>query len=117
MSKDRLYLAIPFVSFSLALGSPAQATCPVPNTLTNGQVANAAQVMDNFNAVANCTVSISGSPPAGSLAVVAGPKVVGGGDLSGDVTTSGSAQTTLAPSGVAPGCQLSVLGASTRKIG
>lgn len=38
----------------------AEATCVVPNALTNGQVANATQVMGNFDAVTNC---INAPPP------------------------------------------------------
>lgn len=33
---------------------PAEAACTVPNTLTNGQTADASQVMGNFNAVTSC---------------------------------------------------------------
>jgi hypothetical protein len=39
---------------ALAYASPADATCTVPNQLTNGQIADATAVMGNFNALANC---------------------------------------------------------------
>jgi hypothetical protein len=39
----------------LATAASAQVPqCTVPNTLVNGQVADATDVMENFNAVANC---------------------------------------------------------------
>lgn len=98
---------------SLSFVGPARAQCTVPNVLTNGQVADASEVMDNFNAVAECAdeaaetadaaVVPTGSPQAGEIAVFSGGQSVTGGNLSGDVTTSGSTTTTLAPSGVTPG--------------
>lgn len=88
---------------AIACSSPASATCSVPNTLTNGQVADATQVMDNFNALGNCTVSITGASPTGSLSVISGPKTLSSGNLTGDVTTSGTTATTLSPTGVTPG--------------
>jgi hypothetical protein len=100
-NKFCLGLAV-FVS-ALALVSPANATCPVPNTLTNGQVADATQVMENFNSLGNCAVSTSGSPSNGSLSVFTGSKTVSSGNLTGDVTTSGSTATTLSATGVTAG--------------
>lgn len=85
---------------------PAAAACTVPHTLTNGQAADATEVMDNFNSVAACAdaaVQSTGTPSTGRLATFSGTHSITGGDLSGDVTTSGSAATTLAPSGVTPG--------------
>jgi hypothetical protein len=42
----------------LATAASAQVPqCAVPNTLVNGQVADATDVMENFNAVANCVDS------------------------------------------------------------
>ena len=84
----------------------AQSQCTVPNVLTNGEVADATEVMDNFNAVAACAeqaVTATGAPQAGEVAVMSGPQSVTGGDLSGDVTTAGSTVTTLADTGVAAG--------------
>lgn len=88
--------------------------CTVPNTLVNGQVADATDVMENFNAVANCVddartearaenVTHEGTPATGAIAVFTSPTGITGGDLTGDVTTSGSIATQLTPSGVAPG--------------
>ena len=48
------------------------ATCTVPNSIANGQVADAGKVMDNFNAVADCAqagVTMPGSPIVGSISV------------------------------------------------
>lgn len=88
---------------SATMGAAANAACTVPNTLTNGQVADATQVMDNFNAVADCSVSTSGSPTPGSLTIFTGTKSIGTGNLTGDVTTSGNTATTLSPTGVTAG--------------
>lgn len=86
--------------------APAFAACTVPTNLTNGQVADAMQVMDNFEAVADCAdeaVKPSGSPSTGQIATFTGAKTVGGGNLSGDVTTSGGTVTVLANTAVTPG--------------
>jgi hypothetical protein len=66
-------------------------------------VADATQVMGNFNALGNCSVSTTGSPASGSLSVFSGTTTVGPGNLTGDITTSGTTATTLSPSGVTPG--------------
>lgn len=103
MHRSRSFLAIAILASAIAWSSPVSATCPVPNTLTNGQVADAIQVMDNFNALGSCAVSTTGAPPNGSLPVFTGARTIGAGNLTGDVTTSGGITTTLAPSGVTPG--------------
>lgn len=87
----------------MAWPMPASATCSVPHTISNGQVADATQVMDNFNALGGCATSTTGSPATGSLPVFSGPNSVTTGNLTGDVTTNGTTETTLAPSGVTPG--------------
>lgn len=94
---------------SLALivrASPASAECTLPHALTNGQVADATQIMGDFNAVADCAdaaVKPTGTPSPGQIAVFSGGQSVTSGDLSGDVTTSGSAATSLTTTGVTPG--------------
>lgn len=92
---------------ALILGSAGiTASCPVPNALTNGQAADATEVMDNFNAIAACAeqgVTISGSPSAGALAVFSGTGAITSGNLSGDVSTSSGTTTTLATTGVTAG--------------
>jgi hypothetical protein len=103
MHKNRVLLAIAALASAMAWSSPASATCPVPYTLTNGQVADATQVMDNFNALGSCSVAATGSPTNGSISVFSGATTISTGNLSGDVSTSGSTVTTLAPSGVTPG--------------
>ncbi len=92
------------------LATPASAQCVVPNTLSNGQVADATDVMENFEAVADCAdavgdvaVTTTGAPASGELAVFSGTQSVTGGDLTGDVTTSGSTVATLSPTGVTAG--------------
>lgn len=99
----------------LATAASAQVPqCTVPNTLVNGQVADATAVMENFNAVAGCVddarsearaeaVTHEGTPATGEIAVFASPTGITGGNLTGDVTTSGSTATQLAASGVTPG--------------
>lgn len=99
----------------LAAAVPAAASaqaqqCTVPNPLVNGQIADATEVMENFNAIAVCAdetradaVAHEGTPTTGEIAVFTSPTGITGGDLSGDVTTAGSTATTLAPSGVTPG--------------
>ena len=90
----------------LTFAAPAHAACTVPNVITNGQVADATKVMEDFNAVAACTdeaVKPSGSPQTGAIAVISGPKTITSGNLSGDVTTSGGTATTLAATGVTAG--------------
>ena len=101
---------------SLAFGfmfatSPVSAEeCAVPHTLSNGQVADASEVMDNFNSVADCaddaaenSVTQTGTPQPGDIAVFSGDKTVTAGNLTGDVTTSGGTATTLTDTGVTPG--------------
>lgn len=88
------------------LAQPAMADCPVPNVLTNGQVADASEVMENFNTVAQCAgaaVTPTGSPQTGAIAVISGPQSVASGNLTGDVTTSDGTATTLSDSGVTAG--------------
>lgn len=96
---------------TFGLATPAEAaTCTVPEMLTNGQIADATKVMDNFDAVATCAeaaVTPSGSPANGEIAVFSGSQAIEGGDLSGDVTTSGGTATTLATTGVSAGSYLS----------
>lgn len=95
----------------LATAASAQAQqCTVPNTLVNGQVADATDVMENFNAVAACVdsarveaVTRQGTPATGAVAVFASPTSITSGNLTGDVTTTGTTATQLAPSGVTPG--------------
>jgi hypothetical protein len=99
-----LLIALPA---TLLATSPIQAaTCTVPNAISNGQVADASKIMDNFNAVADCAeggVTTTGTPTAGSIAVMSGAGTITSGNLTGDVTTSGGTATALTNSGVAAG--------------
>ena len=87
---------------ALAPAAAFAAPCTVPNTISNGQIADASKVMENFNAVAGCAVATDGTPTPGSIAVFSGPKTVTSGNLTGDVTTSGTTAT-LADTGVTAG--------------
>jgi hypothetical protein len=95
-----------FAASTPAAFVPAFAACTVPNAITNGQVADASKVMENFDALANCVdqgVKPTGTPQNGEIAVFSGSQTVTGGNLSGDVTTSGGTNTTLSDSGVTAG--------------
>lgn len=86
--------------------SPASADCLLPHAISNGQVADASRIMDNFNAVVDCAVNATqptGIPRAGEIAVFSGDKSISGGNLTGDVTTHGNTATSLAVTGVVPG--------------
>lgn len=103
-------LLLAFAIEAGAVSTPALAECTIPHALTNGQVADATQVMDDFNAVADCadavgnaSVTPTGTPATGQVAVFSGAKTVTGGDLAGDVNTSGGTATTLASTGVTAG--------------
>lgn len=98
----------------VAVPAAAQTGCPVPNVLVNGQVADATEVMENFNAIAECaetaaenSVTQTGTPQTGEIAIYSGAQTITGGDLTGDVTTSGSTVTALADSGVVAGSYVS----------
>ena len=101
--KWKLTLPIAVAVVAAIYASPAIATCPVPNTLTNGQIADATPVMGNFTAIGNCAVSTTGSPATGNLPVFSGTGSVTSGNLTGDVTTSGTTATSLSASGVTAG--------------
>lgn len=113
MTIARFAIALAALLDGAFASSAALAQCTVPNVLTNGEVADASEVMDNFNAVADCAdaaaaaldeaVKPSGMPAAGEIAVFSGEKSITGGNLSGDVSTAGGTVTTLAPTGVTPG--------------
>lgn len=103
MSKNRILPATTILVIAFAYPTSALATCTTPNTLTNGQVADASQVMGNFNALGNCATSTTGAPASGNISVFSGSNTVTAGNLSGDVTTSGSTTTSLSSTGVTPG--------------
>lgn len=59
----------------LAAGRPASAACPLPNTLTNGQTADATQVMGDLTSLKGCVDSAAtttGSPTAGQFVQFSG---------------------------------------------
>lgn len=104
--RHRLAIRLAVLVLGLALSallatSRAEAACAVPNSITNGQPADATVVMGNFNALNDCInsqVSPTGTPAAGNLSVFSGPKSVTSGNLSGDCTTAGSLAVTCTKS-------------------
>lgn len=96
--RHRLGARLLILAFTVALGAvvptgPAKAACTVPNSISNGQVADATAVMSNFNALKGCVdsaIAPSGSPAAGNLPVFSGSNTITSGNLSGDCTTAGS---------------------------
>ena len=65
VSNSRKFATMRKINFALAFGTVLVATkaafgqCVLPNQLTNGQVADATQVMANFNALGNCVTNIA----------------------------------------------------------
>ena len=53
-------LILAFAGSALSGLNPAAASCTLPYTLTNGQTADATQIMANFNALANCVITTPG---------------------------------------------------------
>jgi hypothetical protein len=98
LDRHRLALRLLALAFALVLSaffanSRAEAACTVPNTITNGQPADATVVMSNFNALNDCVntkVAPSGAPVAGNLSAFSSPNTVTSGDLTGDCTTAGT---------------------------
>lgn len=103
MSKNNLFYVMIVGACTGIFSSSAYAACPTPNILNNGQVADATDVMANFDAISNCAIAKSGSPASGNISVFSGSTTVTSGNLTGDVTTSGSTATTLSATGVTAG--------------
>ena len=107
MKNKHHFLAMAATVVALLGVSPAFAAgCAVPNTIANGQVADATRIMDNFNAVADCAeaaVTTTGTPTTGGIAVISGADTITSGNLTGDVTTLGGTATILSNSGVMAG--------------
>lgn len=61
------------------------------------------KLMLDWESSSGGTVTVTGSPSSGNLTKFSGASSITNGDLSGDVTTSGTLATTLASSGVTPG--------------
>jgi hypothetical protein len=49
LPKHIILCLLVLLGLAMASSAPASATCPAPNTFANGQVADATQVMGNFN--------------------------------------------------------------------
>jgi hypothetical protein len=102
----RAFTIITVIGLFHLIGTPVFAECNIPNVIANGQVADASKVMDNFTAIAGCVddgVKPTGTPQEGNVAIFSGAQTVTGGDLTGDVTTSGGTATILSNTGVTPG--------------
>jgi hypothetical protein len=95
----------------LLSGGSAAAACAIPNQLTNGQIADAIQVMSNLSAVANCAsalvplgngqvvVGATGAPPQATT-LSAGPGITitnGPGSITISSSTSGGAGAPVMP--------------------
>jgi hypothetical protein len=101
---ERHRLATRFLALAFALAfsmfmptAEAEAACTVPNSISNGQTADATAVMGNFNALKDCAnsaVSPSGTPAAGNLSVFSSSTTITNGNLSGDCTTAGTVAVT-----------------------
>lgn len=75
--------------------NPAYAACTIPNTLANGQVADATKVMGNFSAVAAC--ADAAATAAAATAAAAGQTA--GGRVTATEATSSTSYTDLATFG------------------
>ncbi|HEX3651865.1 MAG TPA: hypothetical protein VHU18_03480 [Rhizomicrobium sp.] len=78
--RSKFYFALSFSIAGLlsAILDSAQALCPLPNQITNGQVADATQVMGNFNALKGCietpvVPSVQFSGPGGGIVTMQNP--------------------------------------------
>ena len=95
----------------IVITGTAWAACSVPNTLTNGQTADATQVMANFTAVAGC---VNGAPTGGTNAVQinAGGGAFGGvGPLLNGQLTIGTTGGTPVPANLTPGSGITITNA------
>lgn len=90
---------------------PAHAACTVPNILSNGQTADATQLMQNFNAVAGCSDASTPSGSANFLQYKTPPGSLGGVALSSGQlpigTTGGAPQAKTLTAG--PGISINSL--------
>src|SRR5688572_24241006 len=87
LNKHRSAAVYMALFWSLVTGSPANATCPVPNTISNGQIADASKVMENFTALGNCAVS--GGGDAGTAWTAYTPTVTPGAGAFTSVSATG----------------------------
>jgi hypothetical protein len=97
--------ALTAVVVCLAVGDAniANAQCVVPNAITNGQVADATQIMGNFNAVLNCVnnpavPNVQFSGPGGGIITMQNPSATANYNLNLPAT-SGSVGSLLTSGG------------------
>ncbi len=96
---------LPVLSANTVLGAIA-ATRPIELTMpscSGGQSALIWTSGSGFGCNTLSSVGTTGSPSNGNLTKFSGPNTITNGDLSGDVTTSGSLATTLATVNASPG--------------
>jgi hypothetical protein len=80
-----------FIVFMLLLGANrADALCSLPYTLTNGQIADATQLMANYNALVTCVGSDSPAGSTNALQYNAGGSFGGVGPLTNGQLVIGS---------------------------
>lgn len=96
MRPGRVVALVIVACLNLAIANFAQATCTLPYALTNGQVADATQVMANFNALLNC---INAGAPGGSVNSV---QYNAGGTSFGGVAPLTNGQVAIGSTGNAP---------------
>jgi hypothetical protein len=65
-----LWLAAFCLGLGIALPAFAQSNCVLPNTLQNGTVADANQVMDNFNTVTGCIANLPVGPALPAISIM-----------------------------------------------
>lgn len=101
-----LFVSVAVISCLVLFNAVAQAACTVPNKLTNGQTADAAQVMANFEALLTCS-SPAGS--AGALQYFTGSGLGGVGPLNDGQLVIGSTGSApqAATLGAGPGITIS----------
>ncbi len=76
--RKRVVLAAAVSALALGSASTSNAQCVLPNQLSNGTVADAPQVMANFNALATCIGALSPGGATNSVQYKTGASALGG---------------------------------------
>jgi len=93
--ESNLALQLLICTLAMSVSSPVMATCSVPNILSNGQTADATQLMQNFSAVATCADASAASGDQNTVQFK-----TSGGNLSGIALSDG--QLAIGTTGAAP---------------
>lgn len=104
-ARRRVVFAAALSAFATVFAAGSNAQCVLPNQLTNGAVADATQVMANFNALATC---IGGLTPGGSTNSV---QYKTGASALGGVGPLTDGQLVIGATGAAPQAQTLTAGA------